>query len=360
MPKPVSRLQLLAEVPAMARRIIDRIAARPVRPDRDFGYVRAGGLRAFPVRQQIRGRDAYQLGYLAKLSRSPEARPSGTQHDHATVVEQQFTVAYRPVAQPIAYPLGEAEHPDQPIHRGGRVPVQEIRNDLRICAVTRHDHHVIAGLTGLRVRPESPCVSRQCGGGPSRKAKEVMEMHRYQLVLDMDLLAMDEEHDLEPIKYLVAKHEQGPCGVIVLSLVDMSQTKLPATELRLGAQAGKFPVAPQADHDISAAAEHRMSLAVRHLRTIGCQASGVVSDQDLVKAVRSEAAGHDYDEVILATGRHKGSGPARFMGWDPVQQLPRKWGERLSCFRTAIASVHRASRVPPQGRASGPDLGGSR
>jgi hypothetical protein len=119
-------------------------------------------------------------------------------------------------------------------------------------------------------------------------------MHRYQLVLDMDLLAMDEEHDLEPIKYLVAKHEQGPCGVIVLSLVDMSQTKLPATELRLGAQAGKFPVAPQADHDISAAAEHRMSLAVRHLRTIGCQASGVVSDQDLVKADRSEAAGHDY------------------------------------------------------------------
>src|SRR6202000_1505033 len=34
--------------------------------------------------------------------------------------------------------------------------------------------------------------------------KEVMGMRRYLLVLDMDLLAMDEEHDLEPISYLVA------------------------------------------------------------------------------------------------------------------------------------------------------------
>jgi hypothetical protein len=43
-----------------------------------------------------------------------------------------------------------------------------------------------------------------------------------------------------------------------------------------------------------------MNLAVRHRRTIGCQASGVISDHDVVKAVRAETAGHDCDEVILA------------------------------------------------------------
>jgi hypothetical protein len=40
--------------------------------------------------------------------------------------------------------------------------------------------------------------------------KEVMDMRKYLLVLDMDLLAVDEEHDLEPISYLVAKQEQEP------------------------------------------------------------------------------------------------------------------------------------------------------
>jgi endonuclease/exonuclease/phosphatase (EEP) superfamily protein YafD len=86
-------------------------------------------------------------------------------------------------------------------------------------------------------------------------------MHRYLLVLDMDLLAMNEEHDLEPINYLIAKQEQEPCEVVVLSLVDTSQTKLPATELLLGAQVGKFPVAPRPGHDIAAAAEHRRPAA---------------------------------------------------------------------------------------------------
>jgi hypothetical protein len=38
--------------------------------------------------------------------------------------------------------------------------------------------------------------------------KEVMDMRRYLLVLVMDLLAMDEEHDLEPISYLVVRQEQ--------------------------------------------------------------------------------------------------------------------------------------------------------
>jgi len=159
-----------------------------------------------------------------------------------------------------------------------------------------------------------------------------MDMRQCLLVLDMDLLAMDDEHGLEPISYLVARQEQEPCAVVVLSLADTRKTKLPSLELVLGARAGKFPVAPKPDHDINTAAEHRMKLAVRHLKTIGCQASGLITDQDLVKAVRSETAIHDYDEVILATGRQEGSGLARLMGRDPVQRLRRKWGERLIVF----------------------------
>jgi hypothetical protein len=157
-------------------------------------------------------------------------------------------------------------------------------------------------------------------------------MRRYLLVLDMDLLAMDSEHDLEPINYLVARQEQESCAVVVLSLTDMSQTKLSAMELALGARAGKLPVAPRPDHDVSAAAEHRMNLAVHHLKTIGCQASGLISDQGMVKAVRSETAIHDYDEVILATGRQQGPGLARLIGRDPVHRLRRAWGERLIVF----------------------------
>ncbi len=143
-----------------------------------------------------------------------------------------------------------------------------------------------------------------------------MKMRRYLLVLDMDLLAVDEKFDLKPINYLVTQQEQEPCEVVVLSLVDTSQTKLPAMELVLGARVGKFPVAPRPDHDISAAAEHRMNLAVRHLRVIGCQASGVISDDDLVRSVRRETRAHDYDQVILATGRQNGSGLAGVLRLD--------------------------------------------
>ena len=75
-----------------------------------------------------------------------------------------------------------------------------------------------------------------------------MGMRRYLLVLDMDLLAMDEEHDLEPINYLVAKQEQESFEVVVLALVDTARTKLPAIELLLGARAGKFPVEIERAH----------------------------------------------------------------------------------------------------------------
>ena len=50
---------------------------------------------------------------------------------------------------------------------------------------------------------------------------------RCLLVLDMDLLAMDEEHDLEPINYLVDRREQESCEVVVLSLTQASRLKRP-------------------------------------------------------------------------------------------------------------------------------------
>jgi hypothetical protein len=163
----------------------------------------------------------------------------------------------------------------------------------------------------------------------------VIDVRHYLLVLDTDLLALDEDLDLEPINYLVARQQQEPGEVVVLSLTDTRQARLPSMELLLGAQVGKFPVAPQPDHDVSAAAEHRMNLAVRHLKAIGCQASGVISDEDLVKALRSETRGHDYDEVIVATGGQSGSRLARALHLDPLHQLRRRWGKRLVLFSVA-------------------------
>jgi hypothetical protein len=62
-----------------------------------------------------------------------------------------------------------------------------------------------------------------------------MAMRRYLLVLDMDLLALDEELDLGPIDYLVARQEQDRSEVVVLSLVATRQAKLSPLELLLGA-----------------------------------------------------------------------------------------------------------------------------
>jgi hypothetical protein len=167
-----------------------------------------------------------------------------------------------------------------------------------------------------------------------------MDVQRYLLVLDMDLLTVDEQLDLEPINYLVARQEQEPCEVVVLSLVSTRQARLPALELLLGAGVGKFPVAPRPDHDISAAAEHRVNLAVQHLTTIGCRASGLISDEDLVKAVHSETRGHEYDEVILATGREGGSWLARALRLDPIHQLRRRLGQRLIIFPLGPGTPH--------------------
>jgi hypothetical protein len=164
-------------------------------------------------------------------------------------------------------------------------------------------------------------------------------MRRYLLVLDMDLLALDEELDLQPINHLVARQEKERAEVVVLSLAATGQAKLSLLELGLGAAISlnipmpvKYPVAPRPGHDINAAAEHRMNRAVRQLKTIGYQASGLISDQELVKAVRAETRAHDYDEVILATGRPSGSWLARRLHLDPIHQLRRRWGPRLVIF----------------------------
>jgi len=75
-----------------------------------------------------------------------------------------------------------------------------------------------------------------------------------------------------------------------------------------------------------------MNLAVRHLKTIGCQASGLISDEGLLKAVRAETRGHEYDEVILAARRERGTRLARALRLDPVHRLRRRWGSGLTVF----------------------------
>jgi hypothetical protein len=173
--------------------------------------------------------------------------------------------------------------------------------------------------------------------------KEVVGMPRYLLVLDMDLLAQDEQLDLEPINYLVARQQLEPCEVVVLSLANTSQVHLPAMELLLGARAGKFPVAPRAEHSIGAAAGHRMNLAVQHLTNIGCQASGIISDEDLLKAVTAETRANEYDEVILATSPQDGKGLAHAVHLDPIHQLQRRLGKRLIVFPLGSAAASSAS-----------------
>jgi hypothetical protein len=150
----------------------------------------------------------------------------------------------------------------------------------------------------------------------------------------MDLLAVDERLGLEPISYLLARQQEQPSEVVVLSLADHRQARLPALELLLGTSSNitKFPVAPQSDHNIGAAAEHRMNLAMHHLRLIGCQASGFISHDDLVTAVRTETRVHRYDQVILATGRQPGTWLARACRRDPAHKLRSRLRQRLITF----------------------------
>ena len=167
----------------------------------------------------------------------------------------------------------------------------------------------------------------------------VMPMRRCLLVLDMDLLGLGEELDLGLINYLAAGPGQERGEVVVLSVVASRQVKLSPLELLLGAATAhgqsapaKYPTGPQPGHGVNAAAEDRMNLAVRRLKAIGYRASGLTSDEELVKAIRVETRRHDYDEVILATGRPGGSWLARSLHLDPIHQLRRRWGPRLVVF----------------------------
>lgn len=177
-------------------------------------------------------------------------------------------------------------------------------------------------------------------------------MRRYLLVLDMDLLAVDEQLGLEPISYLLARQEEQTSEVVVLSLADRRQARLPALELLLGTSSNvtKFPVAPQPGHDIGAAAGHRMNLALRHLRAIGCQAGGFISDDDPVAAVRAETRVHHYDQVILATGRQPGTWLARALRRDPARRLRRRLGQRLIVFPIPQGLPHLTPAPSPQPR----------
>jgi hypothetical protein len=166
---------------------------------------------------------------------------------------------------------------------------------------------------------------------------------RYLLVLDRDLLAVDEQLDQQPLNYLLARQDQEPCEVVVLSLVSTRQARMPSMELLLGATNGVFARAPRPDYDVSAAAQHRMDLAVQHLQTIGCRASGLISDEDLVKAVHSETRAHHYDKVILATGQEGGRWPARALHLDPVHQLRRRLGQQLINFPPRTGTSHSRS-----------------
>lgn len=168
-------------------------------------------------------------------------------------------------------------------------------------------------------------------------------MRRYLVVLDMDLLAADEQLNLEPINYLVAQQERAPCEAVVLSLASTAQAKLPAAELLLGAQVAKFPVAPKPRYDVGAAAEHRMKLALRHLTAIGCAASGFISDEDdLVKVVKAEVRSRDYAAVLLVTGTPRGSALSRGLRLDPVHQLRRRLRQRLVVFPLGPDAPHPA------------------
>src|SRR5258708_12380928 len=75
-------LQWLAEVPAVALRVIHCVAVRPARPDKDLGHVGACSLRALPMRREIRHSDALKLGYPANPGTPLQPPPTPTHHYH--------------------------------------------------------------------------------------------------------------------------------------------------------------------------------------------------------------------------------------------------------------------------------------
>ena len=86
-----------------------------------------------------------------------------------------------------------------------------------------------------------------------------------------------------------------------------------------------------------------------YLKVIGCEASGLVSDEDLVTAVRSETSARDYDGVILAAGKLGGSGLARAGDRNPVHQLRRRWASAPVSRTLSRARNEEARTAGPAG-----------
>src|SRR5215469_15078259 len=174
-----------------------------------------------------------------------------------------------------------------------------------------------------------------------------MGMQRYLLVLDTDLPVTDEEPIRGAVTHLAAGHAQEPPEVVVLSTV--SGPRGSTMELLLGAGVSigtVVPVlarAPRPGHDVSAAAEHRMRQAVQQLKTIGCQASGIIRDSDLLEAVRAETRAHGYDQVILATSRRDGPCLARLLRRDPVHRLRRRCKQPVTVVPLGQAAASRGA-----------------
>jgi hypothetical protein len=185
----------------------------------------------------------------------------------------------------------------------------------------------VLGLGGGPIAPDSTPGYTWIGAC----RQEVITVPQYLLVLDIDLLALDEQLDLQPINYLAGLQEKEPCEVVVLSLVDSGLRQTPA-EFLLALRVGVYPAARSPD-PATTAAEHRMNLTVQHLKTIGFKASGIISDEDLLRAVRREARARHYDQVILATGHRDDGWLARAVGPNLIHRLRRQWGDRLIMFQ---------------------------
>ena len=170
-------------------------------------------------------------------------------------------------------------------------------------------------------------------------------MQRYLLVLEAELPVTGEELRHGPFGHLAAGRAQEPAEVVVLSLTGAPRGS--AMEFLLGGGVSIGTVAPVVaraplpGHDVSAAAEHRMRRAVQHLTRIGCQASGIISDSDLLEAVRAETRAHDYDQVILATSRQGGPWLARLLRRDPVHRLRQGFKQRLTVLPLGQAAAGR-------------------
>jgi hypothetical protein len=168
-------------------------------------------------------------------------------------------------------------------------------------------------------------------------------MRRCLLVLDRDLgrdpVTAGEQSSPEPVSYLAARQEQEPCEVVVLTLVRTRQAQVPPfVALYTADKIGRYPAKSLPGHDV-AAAEHRMDSAVLQLEQAGCHAVGVITGQrQLDTAVRAEIRGHDYDEVILVTGRNSGTWLTRLLRLDPVHRLRLRLGHRLTVFPLGAAA----------------------